>query len=450
MQHMKLKLAAAVAAALLSTNAMADSWAVTQSSTAGLASNGAITQDSSTGSLQAINAIKSTTASVTGSQTSTQTSKLKLEQKGTTANSNQAANYIETTDVGSSGSQFVQTLNGDQDAELAQSAVTSTANADTANIQGFNVAKGNTLVNLKQDANAVKTVTLSQSGTGTGSTQGVNVAKSTTTVGTIEQTAATTGTAATGLEQTAASGNIQAINTVESTGNATSVTQTATATNGTTLTQKGSGANTQAANRAVSGGTIGTLTQTAGTAGKSSNLYQGAGGGTQALNIGKATGITSKSEQKANGVATLDQGNTAGVMASVGTQAGNALEATSGEIKLATQDFNAAGTDSISLNQVGAKDGSTQAGNLINVSGAGASLTDGTQTIGKSSPTVNISLSQNTASSKSLQAGNAVITGSGSTTNMAKQYAYGNQLAMTQSGSSNSYQAVNYVGVAPQ
>lgn len=583
MQHMKLKLAAAVAAALLSTNAMADSWAVTQSSTAGFAFSlgstvGEITQDNSSSSLQAVNAINSNTASVTGSQTTTVSgsNSLRLKQTNGTTSSNQAANYMAAKTIGDASAtgetgKFTQTTTG-ADATLTQeSTLASGATGDTGNTQGLNVANATAATAadakidyLEQDANGVKAATLSQSGTSK-DTQGLNIATSTGTINKVTQKASTTSamgltqsagskhtqaanmvnstgtitsatqtanpTAAT-LQQTSTGGstNLQAINTVETTGtaaavttvgqtaspsgamsltqsngssstqaanrvkatgnvgsatqtakptsvsltqsssgtnnlqaintldaaSATSVTQEAatTTTGDTVLTQSGSAGtgNVQAANRtAITGAVATTLGQTAGKVGQASKLYQSGGGGKQALNMAEV-GSAAAVNQTAYGVATLDQGYTANFASAVAsTQAGNALKATTGDVK-ATQKFNFDNTNGIDLKQRRAVAGSVQAGNLIDVTASSTSLSDGKQYLGNTdNATTALALSQTGTSTKAIQAGNAVISsGSNGSSNTLTQTAYANQLAMTQSESSNSYQAVNYVGVAPQ
>lgn len=427
MQHMKLKLAAAVTAALLSGTAMADAWTITQGATAG--STTTITQEDGSDAIQGMNVVNSGTAEVKGSQTSTSVGKLTLEQKGTTATSTQAANYLNVKTIDEvagtpSGTAFEQEHLGTAAIELKQG-------AGSGNTQGVNVAKANSITNLKQTADTV--------------------------------------TATVALEQTSGGTNVQAINSAEATaaGNplaggaiGTLEQSAATAVTGTTvLKQESTGTNTQAVNRAVAATTIGTLTQTSGKDGVGNQLTQTSGGGTQALNMAIASHVTTSSSQTAKGGANMKQGVTAAgtdaALTTASTQAGNYLKATSGVIETATQNLSTGDiADVVSLTQKAAFSGSIQAGNLIDVSASGAGLNSGTQNLGKSGSTADMTLSQTGASASSLQAGNAVLTGANTATatggSTLGQTAHGFALAMTQTGSNNSFQAVNYLGTAPQ
>ena len=162
MQHMKLKLAAAVTAALLSTTAMADSWTITQDTKPG--SNTTVTQNgaTSTGSVQAMNAINGV-ANAAGTQTAAMTTKtLTLKQEGTTTGSTQAANYVKGTNIGTDAS---TALTQQHTGTAADASITLTQNptTGTGNTQAVNTAQGTTeIINLMQGATNSAEIALTQ------------------------------------------------------------------------------------------------------------------------------------------------------------------------------------------------------------------------------------------------------------------------------------------------
>ena len=421
--------------------ATGDVGSATQTANAGTTAS--LEQSGST-NLQAINTVETDAAATTVGQTASPGSgMLSLTQTG--SNGTQAANRVKAASIATS---VTQTANAGTTASLEQSGSTNLQAINTVETTGTAAA----VTTVGQTASPSGAMSLTQSN-GSSSTQAANRVKATGNVGSATQTAKPTSVSLT--QSSSGTNNLQAINTLDA-ASATSVTQEAatTTTGDTVLTQSGSAGtgNVQAANRtAITGAVATTLGQTAGKVGQASKLYQSGGGGKQALNMAEV-GSAAAVNQTAYGVATLDQGYTANFASAVAsTQAGNALKATTGDVK-ATQKFNFDNTNGIDLKQRRAVAGSVQAGNLIDVTASSTSLSDGKQYLGNTdNATTALALSQTGTSTKAIQAGNAVISsGSNGSSNTLTQTAYANQLAMTQSESSNSYQAVNYVGVAPQ
>ena len=408
--HIKLKLAAAVTAALLSTNAMADSWDVTQGTTVGhdteVKQNGA-----SAGALQALNAVSSTTATVKGTQTVDMgANKLTLTQGGTTGTSTQAANYIATPTLDtttlatnttanvtqkSAGTGAIE-LNQKDTAAVAASGSTPAVDAATLgaqNTQAFNMVKGKTVDKLEQLVTSGSTAINLNQETTTGSSDATPSAnKNTQTLNNVEANVT--------------DAEVKAVTQKASTGSGS--------TTGIALSQKGAGIKQVQAVTRISGA--------------------------------KITGTVNQDIQ---GILKLTQGGTATVGAG-SVQAGNYVVST-GAISGVRQTIGATSADkNVTLEQNYSNGNDTngaviQAGNLIDTSVTGSSLATTTQNMYTGGT---MTLAQ-TSTGKALQAGNAVLTGNDSATNAVTQNFEVTQLAMTQTGASGSRQATNYVGVAP-
>ena len=397
MQHMKLKLAAAITAALLSTNVLADSWAVTQETTPGAAAGTTMLQNGAsgsvtTGSVQAMNVVNSTTATVTGTQDADMTAgDLTLDQAGATTNSTQAANYAKSLKIGDSTA-FTQSHKGAKAITLNQADVASGGSAPAASVGPL----------------------------GSGNLQAVNTAHAVGTGSDLKSlTQNVTQAVSVKLNQTAGTANTQAVNNAETAEGSTSVTQNATPT-GTdadlTLTQSGAGNKVQAANRMMGGTTkVGTVVQSAGTNAKDTKMKQdGSGKNTQAMNMAVVQGVTTKVEQAVVGKVEMKQGETS-TPGNGSLQAGNYFKSTgSAEVTLAKQKMgNASVTDGITLKQTkgdgDATDGVTsQIGNLVDMSASTGALTKATQEMVSGAT---ITLEQSGAVATATQAGNAVRLG---------------------------------------
>ena len=406
MQHMKLKLAAAITAALLSTNAMADAWDVAQTST--VEDSTEVKQQGATaGALQALNAVSSTTATIKGTQdVNMGANKLTLTQGGTTGTSTQAANYISaaaldsTNPVASATANVTQKSSGSGAIELNQkdtAAVAGPPAVDAAtlgasNTQAFNMVKGHTVDKLEQLVTSSSTAINLNQETTTGSSGGSPTANN----------------------------NTQTLNNVE--------TDTELGASVASVKQKASSA-----------GTI-TLSQ------KGAGIKQ-----VQAVNRISAKTVTGTVLQDIQGELSLTQGDAAGPTIGAGSvQAGNYL-VSPGSVSGVTQTIGTSGTSKdVTLTQNYSNGDATngaiiQAGNLIDSSAAGALLASTTQNLYTDGE---LTLAQ-ASTGKALQAGNAVLTGNSATTNAVTQNFGVTTLAMSQTGASGSRQAANYVGVAP-
>lgn len=426
MQHIKLKLAAAITAALLSTNAMADTWEVTQTTTPG--SSTTITQDdavasSGIASVQAMNATNSATAKIKGTQTAAMAGNtLLLKQTGSTADSTQAANYAKAGTIGD------------------------TTGTTTALTQKYT---GTATIDLEQ-----KTGDLS----GVGNLQAVNAADAATVtsltqnVGAVAGTPASAGTAVT-LTQTTSGANTQAINNINATTALVTATQDVAPGSKLTLTQGGASTGTQAANRAVAASVTGTLTQNVkvGTAiaSEAALTQTTTAAGTQALNMASVGTVSTggSSVQSVKGQVTMKQGDTA--KAGDGSlQAGNYLKVTgttTAGVASATQNFGD-GTADLDLQQKLSSAGTVQAGNIIDMGAAEGALTQGTQHIANTDK--KLSLTQTGATSKGIQAGNLAkaSSGTGSTTKIDQDIATGAAAVdIQQVGGTNAIQAGNLI-----
>ncbi|QTR50524.1 hypothetical protein [Candidatus Thiothrix anitrata] len=243
MQHMKLKLAAAITAALLAGSVQAETWEITQTTTPGAATT--MSQDGATaaGSVQGMNVIKSTTATVnqaaTGTaQTAAVTGLTTLNQTGTTENSTQALNYISVDTIGATGA-FAQSETGTLGATLNQ-----TATGTGGNTQAVNTATATTEITTLTQSNGGGPVELNQTAAAVDGIQAVNNAES-AVLGTIDQDVTST---TLGLVQTGGSGKTQAGNRAVSEGAVTEITQTVTPSGAVTLGQNGTALSTQAGN----------------------------------------------------------------------------------------------------------------------------------------------------------------------------------------------------------
>ena len=453
MQHMKLKLAATVTAALLSTTAMADSWVVTQETKLG--TDTTVTQDAAGTSTQALNAVNTETgiatgAFITGTQTATPATgkDFTLTQTNGTAGSTQAANSAKAAkiDPTAGGVKFTQTYGGDKDILLNQTSALTGA----SNKQAFNAAEGGDINGLQQDVGAgAKNVTLTQSNA-VNNTQSVNTVIGAETLGgTIQEVLPTVKLE---LQQTAGTGT-QAANNVVATSIDGALTQTVTAGSAATLVnQKTTGASaTQALNMTTVGTGSAAITQNVNGV---TTMTQGATGAApgasnvQAGNYVKSSGV-------ATSISSLDQnfGSTDKAVsltqteAVTGTaQAGNMIDmaSTTGALTSATQDIDT-GNAAIGLSQTGSASGSTQAGNLIKTSsGAAAAVTSAPQTITTTGTLTMAQSSTNTA----LQAGNAIITQVANGGGAANQLVDVGTLTQSQTSTTGSFQAENYLGEA--
>ena len=484
MQHMKLKLAAAVTAALLSTTAMADSWTITQDAIpTGDATNGTtITQTTTSGgSVQSMNAVNlggDTTEKGKQIVGGTATNKLTFSQEGVASNSIQAANYANAGTIGATGTGNTLTQGYGGTNELILNQTTTAGTPAGGNTQAFN---------------AVKTTGA------TGSVTSLIQSVGKTTAGTPDVT--TNATKVT-LDQNAASSNTQAVNAILDTASIVEATQDISPSVKLELKQR-QGTGTQAANFAQADSSA-KLTQTVKAGSEATNVTQtSTGKATQALNMAKVKAVTGADgvTQNVKGATTLGQGTAAiadpvtpAVPVGNGSvQAGNYLQnasTSSGAISKVTQKFGDTthdvgltqyssggdetngktiqagnyidmgsstgaltegvqkienGIKAIALQQTGSSGGATQAGNLLKTSSGATGAAAIDQTI---STTNTLTLSQS-ATGTALQAGNAVLvkgTGGGTATQNGTM----TTLAMTQGNTgvttSGSFQAINYVG----
>lgn len=217
MKISKISLAAAVATALFSSAAMADSWTITQTVTPGGATT--ITQTDSASSYQSLNTINSSAATVLGgsSQTiDTANGGLTLQQSddvGTASTgSTQAANLAIGLEIGEAGKVFTQADTGTSGITLNQ------VTAGTGNTQAFNAAVAGTVTQLNQSI--LGAIDLTQNGvTGAGNAQAGNLidasdasASTSATAGDVTQSITdnltlTQGTAGTGPTSVLQAGN---------------------------------------------------------------------------------------------------------------------------------------------------------------------------------------------------------------------------------------------------
>lgn len=479
MQHMKLKLAAAVTAALLSTNVLADSWAVTQTTDINAASaETTVSQTKATASsVQGLNTVNfatsgGNTTAVSGTQDITPTAALTLQQTDANASSTQAGNYASAATIGSttSGSEtnLTQKFTGTAAVNLKQD----TALTSTGNTQGMNVAKAGSIDDLRQELGAsaggqASTVTLTQNAAGS-NTQAANVIDATTTITKATQYVKP-GTQLI-LNQGGTSTGYQAANyakatTLTGTAALTQTVDDGSHTNGTAVTQTTTGAAaTQGLNMALISGTgSGKVTQNV-----KGKVAMGQGVAAEvgspevtAITVG-AGSIQAGNYIKADAAgASLtspvqnfgDDSDTVALTQNNGgsgtTQAGNMIDMNASTATLASPDQNLEnGAKNITLTQISTTAGSIQAGNLIKTSSSTGAVNTATQDI---STTGTLTLNQNQGAVTSLQSGNAVVvkgTGGGS----IAQNGIATTLSMVQGATdkttTGSFQAVNYVGSA--
>lgn len=189
----KLSLAAAVAAALLSSQAMADAWTLTQEVTA--------STDSATVSLLQ--------SEVAGSDGNDDTA---------TSGSQQSMNTINLSEATLDGSS--QTVN------LGSNAVSLTQDSATTNSGQFlNNATAATITDLTQTATAVGNIGLNQNGgVGSGNTQAVNQATAATAITSLKQSFGSATNTTFAAKQEGADKNTQAGNLVNVGGSVTAAT----------------------------------------------------------------------------------------------------------------------------------------------------------------------------------------------------------------------------------
>lgn len=441
----------------------ADSWVVEQTVTpkanTTMTQNGTVGGDSAN-MTQGLNTIKDVTTITTNFQSVVMGDKsLYLKQDKALATSTQAANFIKAGTIGGTGDAFEQ--------KLASSFATADASA----------------VKLEQPAGV----------TGATNSQAVNSAEGTTEVKKLKQSV-TAGASKVELIQAAAgTGNIQAVNKVNSP-TITSLEQAITVTGGTLdLTQSGATAsNTQAGNVAKSSGTGGTVALIQGVTAQTINLTQSTtgGGNLQAVNSADGTELLknvaqtttaevyslTQSTQGENNTMAINHASTKAVTDTTGvvqkvvvtdatgdsftgtqtgaggaattsaTMAANYLKSTGGVIQKATQEFTNAHTTA-TLTQNNQTSG-VQALNLIDVQASGGVLTSGSQKVSVANLTMN--QGQTSAVAKTIQAGNAVLSSANTgDANVITQEVTAVALNMKQDRATNSFQACNFVGRKP-
>ena len=239
----------------------------------------------------------------------------------------------------------------------------------------------------------------------------------------------------------------QALNAINAAGTTTIAdgsTQTVTMDNAatTTLNQEGAVAtSTQALNYTTAGSLEGTFEQSqVGTGPLTLNQQATGDANTQGINIVETGAVvTSLTQSAASTDVSLNQGTTVAT-GTTATQVGNALIST-GAVASVNQDLGADGSD-VTLDQQISGTDALQAGNLIDVSDAGASLTAATQDI--TTTGVGTFTIDQTSTVYALQAGNAAISGGGD--GAVTQTIATNALLQDQTDAANSWQAGNYVG----
>jgi hypothetical protein len=403
-----LTLSIAILAALGSTTANAESWLVTQQVTLGSATTMTQNGTTSAGSVQAMNAFNAPSAAGQLNATTTLgTNTLILNQEGSTTSSTQAVNYSKSKTYGS-------------DMGAPKKILSSTA-----------------------------AVTLNQTASGTNNTQTINDSNATTLYGEGQEIASTVTTVKMNQETTGA--NTQTINNAVATTKIDTLSQTAEVTSSFDLNQAGAGSQTQAVNRIMGGTTASDyLTQTVTGGSAATTMDQTSTGvSTQALNMSSSIGISNKATQSSTGALKMTQGASGAAVGNGSVQAGNYLRSTGvGVINNVDQDLGS-GDNAISLIQTASSVGTVQAGNIIDLqsSESAAALTASTQDI---TTTGTLTLTQ-TATGYALQAGNAILTSNGgaNTGGAGTQTIAVGTLAMTQTNGITSFQAANYVGIAP-
>lgn len=459
MKKNTISLATAITAAFISSAAQADSWNVTQTTTP--ASDTTITQyGSAQGSaIQSMNAVNSTTATVTGSQAvASGAFELELEQKEQTSDSTQSVNYLKAETIGTLGSsmkqdysssgntlmkqneanlvnnhQAVNTASAATISELSQAANASNLNLDqasaSASSQVMNSAVATNVSDLTQSAQSDYTHSY-QSGATEGSIQATN----NLTAEKASNVKQSTQTSSFALHQSGGGNNTQTVNNI-AVHTALEQANQSTSADYFHLDQHGSGNQIQAVNRVSSGtSAVGSVNQS--TSGHSDMWQMGwtSQDSTQALNMidGKGVGIASKQTVSGSGVHMHSDGG--------GTQAGNYLKSSGdGVVASADQDVNA---DHVDIKQHSYGAATVQAANLMDI---GGELSAGKQTINTNS----LYLHQY-ASDSGLNAGNAVLTSSAGIGGTVTQAASATTLSMHQYSGNGAIQAVNYVGNAPQ
>ena len=459
MNKNKISLATAITAALISSASQADSWNVTQTTTP--ASDTTMTQygNSQGGSVQAMNAVSSTTATVAGSQENTTGAfELTLEQKESTNNSTQSVNYVNADTIGDSGSAMVQSYSGSGNTLLKQSE----ANL-VNNHQAVNTASAAVISDLAQTTTAAN-LSLNQANTSASSqaannavasnvselsqtvqSDSINSYQSNTTAST-QATNNVTAEAASNVQQNAqtsffslgqsgGSNNTQAINNIVANTELTQANQNTYADHF-YIDQHGEGNQVQAVNRIASGtSAVGAVNQS--TNSSYTDMWQmgwSSQGSVQALNMVDGNGVNTASKQTVSGNYIHMHSDGGGI------QAGNYLKSSgTGVVASADQDVN---TQHLDINQSGYGSAAVQAANLMDI---GGELTAGKQTINTN--TLNL---HQYSSDSGISAGNAVLTNGTGVGGTVTQTATAASLSMNQYSGNGSLQAVNYVGSSTQ
>lgn len=434
---------------MLSANAYAaDTWTITQTTT-GNTGNVTLEQKgtvASSDSHQAMNAVYGVTKVAAGSQTVTMGShNLTLNQLGNLTTAVQASNYVEAATVGDTTA-FTQNFNstataGTTDsASLRQLADLTGGSGDT---QAINAAKATTITKLQQNVTVSGELDLKQQTTTTTNQQVVNGGQADTI---------------TDLKQVITNSGHNLV--LEQSGGTSTNTQAGNAAIGKTITlldqdvtakqidlkqNAAAGSNTQAANYAFAD-TTGAATMTQDATADVYALTQSentAGANLQAVNAVKSTApITTSLTQQivvtTAGAKTFNMTQTNGGSNSM--MAGNLLTSTKPVTKV-TQNFTNSNAI-VTLSQQKQGNG-VQALNLIDVKTLGAQLTEGIQSIDAASLTMNQGTT--TKVSGSIQAGNAVLTGTGTLDGKTTQTATADFI-LTQDNAGGSVQTVNYLG----
>lgn len=411
MKHVSLSVA--IAAALLSSSVIADSWTLTQTTTPNSVTN--LTQSATTGgSVQALNDINaaSTTSIAAGSKQTIamEEARLKLTQDGAVGGSTQAANYAKAGILGGTTA-FTQEIT-DTTRIGGNVMEQNTTTGSGGNTQAMNaaIATANTgVVKLKQSASFNGNLLISQGTTLGNNLQAINTvstAGQTASMTDVEQTILTIGNTGIYFDQhNAPSSNVQTGNNADAgTNNMGTVNQSVTAGLVISMIQRQGGQGLQALNRAVAVD-VNDLDQAVKSSGTQFRMTQRSSTGDNAVQVGNIL--------TANGVITdVDQ-----------------VSGDSDEV--------------ITMVQEGTGTGLVQAGNLIDTSGGGSISGSGaTQDVTAAT------LDMDQTAGSSLQVANALITGgtgSGGTLDQSINVA---TLEMTQTDAAGSFQAGNYAGSA--
>lgn len=401
------------------------------------AGNGDITLDQPTGIgsiTQAVNYAKAET--ITSLAQNIKTVDLVLGQAGGTSNV-QVGNYAQATTV----------VDMSQKTDASGMIDMDQLTAGDGNLQAVNAAdvKSVTTAVTQAATTGATNINLNQNNQ-TNSQQFVNYLTSTGTVASVTQDYLNSGKTAT-LVQDMATTSQQALNAIEMTGGADVLTEGAQTVTLTTLSlsQGETTANTgssQAANLLLSGNDIAEASQTV-TADIDVTQELGTGN-LQAVNLAAGIDITTSLTQKINGEADIFEQGSTSTATNTNTQAGNYLAVgANGKVESVEQDYRAT---SVSMDQDNITSG-VQGLNVINASASDVTVTSANQKV--TVPSLTMRQGQGAATTTSVQAGNAVITGALATGGAVDQEVIVTSLDMTQTKGNKSIQAANYVGYMP-